>query len=115
MLKDLPNVDEETVLQYAASVRSCGLYVLGFTPAQLAIGQNQKLTSTFHDSLSALVGCTINFIIAQNLHVIFAARKAFVHAETSAKVKKALKHPVRQYCDIVFKPKGNVFYKLPTD
>ena len=41
--------------------------------------------------------------------------KVFVHAETSAKVRTALKHPVRQYFDFVFKPKDNVFHKLPTD
>ena len=49
------------------------------------------------------------------MNAIAAARKAFVHTETSAKVRKALKHPVRQYCDVVFKPNDNIFYKLPTD
>ena len=115
MLEDLRNVDENTALQYAVSVRNCYLYVRAFTPAQLATGQNPKLPSTFHNSLPALEGYTTSSIIAKNLIAIAAARKTFAHAETSAKVRKALRHPVRQYCDVVFKPNGNVFYKLPTD
>ena len=43
MLEDLPNVDENTALQYAVSARNYCLYVSGFTPGQLAIGQNPKL------------------------------------------------------------------------
>ena len=63
MHKNLPNVDENTALQYAVSVNCC-LYVRGSTPAQSAIGQNPKLLSTFHDSLPTLEGCTNSSIIA---------------------------------------------------
>ena len=59
-LEDLPNADSNTVLQYAVSVRNCCLYVCGFTPAQLAIGQNPKLPST----LPVPEGCTTSSIIA---------------------------------------------------
>ena len=61
------------------------IYVSGFTTAQLAIGQNPKLQSTFHDSLPTLGGCTHSSIIAQNLNAIAAAHKAFVCAKTRAK------------------------------
>ena len=76
------NTCKNTALQYAVSVRNCCLYVRGFTPAQLAIGQNPKLPSTFHDSLPVLEGCTTSSIIAQNLNVIAAVRKAFVLKKT---------------------------------
>ena len=66
------------------------IYVRGFTPAQLAIGQNPQLQSTFHDSLPTLEGCTNSSIIAQNLKAIAAPRKAFVHAKTSAKASEAI-------------------------
>ena len=91
------------------------MYVGGFTSAQLAIRQNRKLSLTFHNFLPALEGCITSSITAQNLTAIAAARKAFVYGETSAKVRKALKHPVKQYFDVVFKPNDNVFYKLRTD
>ena len=106
-------LDEDTVLQYAASVRSYGLYVLEFTPAQLAIGQNQKLSSIFYDSLSALEGCTTSSIAAQSLNAILAAFSKYLFMQKP--VQKSVRHPVRQYFDFVFKPKDNVFYKLPTD
>ena len=63
-IEDLPNADDNTVLQYAVSVRNCCLYVCGFTPAQLAIGQNPKLSSTFHDSLPVPEECTTSSITA---------------------------------------------------
>ena len=116
MLEDFPNADENTALSYTASVRNCCFYVCGFTPTRLAIEKNPKLPSTFHDSLTALQDCTTSSIIAQNLNAtIAAARKALVHVESSAKVRKALKHSVGQYCDVVFKPNDKVFYKLTTN
>ena len=73
------------------------IYVCGSTPAQLAIGQNPKLLSTFHDSLPTLEGC-INSSIIKHLFM-----------------EKLVQKPARQFCDVVFKPKGNVFCKLTTD
>ena len=64
MLENLPNVDENTALQYAVSVNCCLYLCSWITPAQLAIGQNPKLPSTFHDSLPMLEGCTNSSIIA---------------------------------------------------
>ena len=40
MLEDLRQLSEETASQYAVSIRNCSMYVHGFTPAQLATGQN---------------------------------------------------------------------------
>ena len=115
MLEGLSNVDESMALLYVVSVRNGCLYVHGFTPVQLSTEQNPRVLSTFHYSLLPLEGCTTSSIIVQNLNAITAAHKAFVQAETSAKEGKALKYPVRQYCDVVFKPNNNAFYKLPTD
>lgn len=115
MLEGVSNVDESMALLYAVSVRNGCLYVHGFTPVQLSTEQNPRVLSTFHYSLLALEGCTTSSIIVQSLNAIAAAHKAFVQAETSAKEGKALKYPVRQYCDVVFKPNNNDFYKLPTD
>ena len=114
MLEGLSN-DESMALLYAVSVRNGCLYVHGFTPVQLSTEQNPRVLSTFHYSLLALEGCTTSSIIVQSLNAIAAAHKAFVQAETSAKEGKALIYAVRKYCDVVFKPNNNAFYKLPTD
>ena len=115
MLEETPEVDEDMILQYAVSIRNCCMYVRGFTPAQLAIGQNPKLPSTFHDDLPALEGVTTSSVIAEHLNTIATARKAFVQAEISAKLRKALKHPVRPYADIIYKQGDQCFYKLPNE
>ena len=109
MLEDFHNVHEETARQYAVCCIFSSLLI------QVAIGQNPKLPLTFQDSLPVLEGCTTSSTIAQNLNAITAVWKTLVHRETSTKVRKALKHPVRQYCDAVLKPNDNVFNKLPTD
>lgn len=115
ILEDMPDVPEEVALQYAVAIRNCCMYVHGFTPAQLAIGQNPKLPSSINDHLPAREDTTTSSLIAQHLNTIALARKAFTKAETSAKLRKALKHPVRQYADVVYQPGDRVYYKLSDD
>ena len=91
MLEDLPQLSEETALQYAVSIRNCSMYVHGFTPAQLGIGQNPRLPSALSDGLPALEGETTS----------------------PAKLKRALRKPIRSYCDASYNHGDNVFYKLP--
>ena len=100
MLENSPNLDETLALNYAASVRNCCLFVNRFTPCQLAIGQNPKLPSPFYENLPALEGCITSPTITEHLNVIANTQKAFNQIETSCKLKRVLKHPVRSYCDI---------------
>ena len=113
MLEDLPQLSEETALQYAVSIRNCSMYAHGFTPAQLAIGQNPRLPSALSDGLPALEGETTSPVIAEHLNTIASARRAFASAQTSAKLKRALRKPIRSYCDAIYNHGGNVFHKLP--
>ena len=115
MLEDSPNLSDSLALQYAVSIRNCCMFINGFTPAQLAIGQNPKLPSALHDEQPALEGVTTSPIIAEHLNAIATARKAFAQAEISSKLRKALKHPVREYADIFYQPGDSVYYKLPDD
>ena len=54
------------------------------------------------DELPALEGNTSSAVIAQHLNAISAARKAYIEADLSFKLRKALKHPVRPYSDIIY-------------
>ena len=113
MLEDLPQLPEETALQYAVSIRNCSMYVHGFTPAQLAICQNPRLPSGLSDGLPALEGEITSSVIAEHLNTIASARKAFTSAQTSAKLKRALRKFIRSYSDAIYNHGDNVFYKLP--
>ena len=113
MLEDLPQLSHETALQYAVSIRNCSMYVHGFTPAQLAIGENPTLLSALSDGLPALEGETKSSVIVEHLITIASARKAFASAQTSAKLKRALRKPIKNYCYAIYSHGDNVFYKLP--
>ena len=113
LLEDLPQLSEETALQYAVSIRNCSMYVHGFTPAQLAIGQNPRLPSALSDGLPALERETTSPVIAEHLNTIASARKPFASAQTRAKLNRALRKPIRSYCDAIYNHGDNVFYKLP--
>ena len=86
------------------------MYVNGFTPSELAIGQSYLL-----DDLPALKRSTTGPIIAKHLIALANSQKAFTQLETSCKLKKALKHPVYSYCDIKYAQSNPVFYKLPDE
>ena len=53
----------------------CYLDALGSSSAHLAIGQNPKLLSTFHDTFSALQGDTTSSIIIQKSNIKLAAHR----------------------------------------
>ena len=88
------------------------MYVKGFIPSQLSIGQNPRLPSAFNDQLPALSESTTNPVVAEYLQNLSCARKAFVLAENSAKLRKALQKPVRSSCDAIYSTGDQVFYKL---
>ena len=89
------------------------MYVHGFTPAQLATGQNPRLPSAHPDGLPALEEETTSSVIAKHFNTIASARKAVASAQTSAKLKRALREPIRSYWEAIYNHGDNVFYKLP--
>ena len=101
MLEDLLNLDERMSLQYRISLKNC-MYIRGYTPAQIAIGKTPKFPSVTQDELPALEGNTSSAVIAQHLNAISAARKAYIEADLSSKLRKALRHPVRPYSGIIY-------------
>ena len=52
----------------------------------------------------------ISHIVRDNLKAIFAARKAFIEAEYSERIKRALRHNIRPSCQKFFTG-DQVFYK----
>ena len=54
------------------------MYVHGFIPVQLPIGQNPRLPSALSDGLPALEGETTRSVIAEHLNTIASARIVFL-------------------------------------
>ena len=48
-----------------------------------------------NDSLPALEGTTISETLGKHLNALHASRQAFIRAETSERIRRALRHQVR--------------------
>ena len=71
-----------------------------YNPAKKSLKKYYGSSSISNQTKPTLEGCTTSPTVAEHLNALVNARKAFTQIETSCKLKKALKHPVRSYCDI---------------
>ena len=83
----------------------------GFSPYQLILGRNPNFPSVLIDNLPALSGETKSEEVARHLNVKLAARKAFVECEASDKMRRALRHNVRESTTMIYESGDKVYYK----
>lgn len=67
----------------------------GYSPVQLVFGRNPRIPGVMNDYLPALDGTTISETLGQHLNAMHTARKGFIQAETSEKIRRALHHQIR--------------------
>ena len=103
--------DIKTALAWAVNAKNCLHNVYGFSPAQLVFGRNPNLPSVLNDKLPALEGATASEQVAQNLRAKHEARKSFIEAESSEKIRRALRHNSRESTSKVFEAGEKVYYK----
>ena len=84
--------------------------VQGFSPYQLVFGRNPKLPSVLSDELPALEGTTTSEVFAKHLNTLVSGRKAFLQAESSNRIRKALRHNIKQV-ENIFENGDYVYYK----
>ena len=87
--------------------------VLGFSPFQLAIGQNTSLLNAANDKLSARSSTQTNEIIRQHLKNIHKATEAFIMTQNSEKIKKQLRWNAQTSNNIIIG--DSVYYKRACD
>ena len=86
--------------------------VHGFSPYQLVLGRNPVLPSILHDKPPALAADTdAEKYLRDHLQALHVARQAFIQAESSSKIRKALNSNVRSYSDAVYCHGDLVYYK----
>ena len=83
----------------------------GYSPYQLAIGQNPKLPSAISDKPPAMDLQASNKIIRENLNVLHKAREAFIKLENSERLKRAISHNIRTTNDVKYLTGDSVYYK----
>ena len=110
ILAEEPNCDLQIALAWAVHSKNCLQMNGGYSPYQLVYGRNPKLPSVMTDEPPALEGTTISSTFGQHLNSMHAARKAFIQSECSEKVRRALRHQVRQ-TGKVFSNGDHVYFK----
>ena len=102
----------EVALQWASNAKNSLANVHGFSPYQLVLGSNPKLPSVLSDRPPAfMTGEKTSQLLESNLKALHAAREAFIQAESSAKIKRALNTNTRTYSDQVYTSGDLVYYK----
>ncbi|XP_071118367.1 uncharacterized protein [Haliotis cracherodii] len=95
LMTDNPRLDLETALVWAINAKNSLQMVHGWSPYQLVFGANPNLPSTLVDRPPALEGTTVSEMFAKHLNSLHAARKAFIEAESSERIRRALRHNIR--------------------
>ena len=107
--------DIHIALAWCVNAKNSLQNVHGFSPYQLAIGTNPKLPSSLHDRPPALTHESANKVIKNNLDALHKAREAFIQAENSDRIKRALNHNTRTSSNHNYITGDSVYYKRAND
>ena len=89
----------EIALAWAISAQKSLQNHGGFGPNQLVFGHNINLPSVLTDALPALENSTSSDIIRKNMKAKRKAGESYIQAESSERLRRALRHNVRTYAD----------------
>ena len=103
--------DLETAVVWAVSAKNSLSGHHGYSPNILLFGKNTNFPNIINNELPAMETDISSATVEKNLKTMNNARKAFIEAECSEKVKRALKHRVRTCNDAVFESNDKVYYK----
>ena len=109
MLEESPGLKLDIALAHAVNAKNSLHNHNGFAPIQLVTGTLPNLPTVINSKLPALE-TIISPELENHLSAMHSARRAFVKAESSEKIKRAIRHPVRS-CEQIFQNGDKVFYK----
>ena len=102
----------ENALAWSLQAKNSLANVNGFSPSQLALGYNPKMLGNLTNKLPALEECDSQDIVNDQLTCMKLAREAFIKAESSERIKRALKHNIRPSVHNKFFTGDIVYYKI---
>ena len=105
--------DHETALAWAVSAKNCLQSHLGYSPNMLVFGKNVNLPMVSNSKFPALESDNTNIqeLLRSNLNALHKARENFIKAEASERIKRALRHKTRTYCEVEFAAGEKVLFK----
>ena len=102
----------EIAICWATNAKNSLVNVYGFSPYQLVFGKNPNIPGiTAGDRLPALSGSTSSKIVMDHLNALHTAREAFIKAETSERLRRALRGKVYTGSHARFLSGDQVYYK----
>ena len=110
ILEENPSMKLEVALSWAVNAKNSLQMVYGYSPYQLVFGSNPNLPSVMVDRPPALEGATSSEMFAKHLNGLHAGRRAFIQAESSERIRRALRHQIRSTGGC-FQPGQKVYYK----
>ena len=95
LLNEQPELPLETALCWAVTAKNSLYMHTGFSSYQLVFGANPNLPNVLTDKPPALEGTTISDSVMAHLQALHSARKGFIEAESSERIRRALRHKIR--------------------
>ena len=105
----------DIALAWAVNAKNSLTNIHGFSAYQLAIGYTPILPNNFNSKLPALTSEHANNLIYENLNFMHNARKAYLEAESSERIKRALRTKTRTSSEQIFLPGDKVYYRRAKD
>jgi len=100
-----------TAVAWAVSAKNSLHGHLGYSPNTLIFGKNPNFPSVVTDKLPAMRTDHTSITVEENLRAMRAARENYVKAESSDRIKRALRHNVRTSCEANFLNGESVYFK----
>ncbi len=94
-VKSERNCDWETALRWGLMAKNSLSNISGYSAYQLVFGRNPNLPSVLTNKPPSLEGSTTSNVVGKHLNVMHATRQAFVEAESSERLRRALRKQIR--------------------
>lgn len=114
ILEDQPDLNLEIALVWAVNAKNSLSMVYGWSPYQLVFGANPNMPSVITDKPPALENTTVSQKFANHLNALHSSRRAFIKAESSERIRRALRHKIRASGEC-FQQGDRVYYKRDDD
>ena len=101
----------QTALMWAVHSKNSLINIHGFSPYQLVFGRNPNIPGNSNNKLPALSPETSSKIVATQINSLRAARHAFIKAESSDRIARALRGKVYEGTHRKFCIGDTVYYK----
>ena len=101
----------EVAVAWSVAAKNALKNVHGFSPNQLVFGRNPNIPTVLNSKPPALEGTTSSELIAEHLNAMHASRKAFIQAEASEKLRRAMLKKTRMSTSYEYETGDQVYYK----